>query len=123
MSGKIKAINPEIIVKGCADKPYYQIKYYDKEDNLYHYGFGSYEYGTVLLWLREYFEPIQAEERPVNHGALQHTGTSWSHLWRCTNCNNIAYYPPIGNRKKRIIQPCGYKYCPNCGAAMESEPY
>ena len=23
MSGKIKAINPEIIVKGCADKPYY----------------------------------------------------------------------------------------------------
>lgn len=70
MSGRIKAINPEIIVKGCADKPYYQIKYYDKEDNLYHYGFGSYDYGTVLLWLREYFEPIQAEEQPVNHGIL-----------------------------------------------------
>lgn len=51
--------------------------------------------------------------------SLQHIGSSWSHTWLCTNCNEIAYYPPHGNRKKRMLQPCGYKFCPNCGAKVE----
>lgn len=62
-----------------------------------------------------------ADVAPVTHGTLQHTSSSWSHLWRCTNCNKIAYYPPKGNRKKRIIQPCSYKYCPNCSAKMDGK--
>lgn len=60
-----------------------------------------------------------ADVAPVVHGSLTHTGTLWSSLWICTNCNETAYYPPHGNRKKRIIQPCGYKFCPNCGAKMD----
>lgn len=88
---------------------------------------------TVIKELREnecadlYEQVLIIEDIPgedvsaVQHGLWEHTGTSWSHLWRCTNCGQIAYYPPRGNRKKRIIQPCGYKYCPNCGAKMDKK--
>lgn len=30
---KIKAVDPKIIVGGTADKPYYQIEYYDLDDD------------------------------------------------------------------------------------------
>ena len=56
MSGKIKAINPEIIVCGDVQKPYYQIKYYDTADKRYHIGYGSYCYGNVIEWLKESLE-------------------------------------------------------------------
>lgn len=56
----------------------------------------------------------------VARTSLQHIGSYWSHTWRCTNCNKIAYYPPHGNRKKHILQPCDYKFCPNCGAKVEA---
>ena len=72
--------------------------------------------------LKKRIEQIPAADvAPVVHGSLKHTGTLWSSMWVCTNCNEIAYYPPHGNRKKRIIQPCGYNYCPNCGAKMDEE--
>ena len=62
-----------------------------------------------------------ADVAQVVHGLLKHTGSAWSHLWICTKCKGIAYYPPHGNRKKQIIQPCAYKFCPNCGAKMDEE--
>lgn len=108
MSGKIKAINPEIIVKGCADKPYYQIKYYDKEDKIYHYGFGSYDYGTVLLWLREYFEPIQAEEQPVNY---------WH--WDDSYDGITPFCSVCGRSHHTVVRTPNY--CPNCGAKMDEQ--
>lgn len=36
---KIKAVNPNIIVRGNVDKPYYLIEYYDLSDNEWHIGY------------------------------------------------------------------------------------
>lgn len=57
----------------------------------------------------------------IAHGSLKHTGSECSQRWICTNCNEIAYYPRRGIRKKRIFQPCGYKFCPNCSAKMDGK--
>ena len=101
MTEKIKAINPEIIVSGCAEQPYYQIKYYDTADKRTHIGYGSYCYGNVIEWLKEYFEPIQADEQPVVHG--QWFGTV------CTACGESTSF----------YYDCNY--CPHCGAKMDGE--
>ena len=112
MTEKIKAINPEIIVKGCADKPYYQIKYYDTADKRYHIGYGSYCYGNVIEWLKEYFEPIQADEQPVVHGHWEQVAGMNS---KCSVCEK---YFPVNEFVKR---PFDINYCPNCGAKMDKE--
>lgn len=112
MIEKIKAINPEIIVSGDMKKPYYQIKYYDTADRLYHIGYGSYEYGNVLGWLEEYFEVIEADEQPVVHG-------HWVDKCKCSACGEMSY----AEAKSDETDPnCYYvlsDYCPNCGAKMD----
>lgn len=35
-----------------------------------------------------------------------------SYIYRCSVCGKEAYFCGVG---------CGYKYCPNCGAEMESD--
>ena len=109
MAEKIKAINPEIIVSGCAEKPYYQIKYYDTADNRYHIGYGSYEYGNVLDWLEEYFEVIKADEQPVVHGYWIRQDESFTR-YKCSN-------PECGAENFSGFE----NYCPNCGAKMDEE--
>lgn len=62
----------EIIVRGTADKPYYEILYFDTEDGSYHIGFGSYYLEYVFKWLSEEFEIVAdwqtADIDPVRHG-------------------------------------------------------
>lgn len=70
MSTKENAVNAEIIVEGPAEKPCYYIKYYDLNDNRYHIGYSSYDYGIVIGFLRDYFgapnNPM-VDEKPVIH--------------------------------------------------------
>ena len=111
MSEKIKAINPEIIVSGCAEKPYYQIKYYDTADKRYHIGFGSYYYENVLRWLKEYFEPpIEVDEQPVVHGRWNKCAKiNRGNVYKCSICDNDEF------------EGIRFKYCPNCGAKMDEK--
>lgn len=65
---KIKAVDPKIIVGGKADKPCYQIEYYDLSDNEWHIGYGSYCLANVKEWLKTCFEVINTDVAPVKHG-------------------------------------------------------
>lgn len=56
---KIKVLSAEIIVTGTAEKPYYEIKYYDLSDRKYHIGYSSYDLNNVLAWRKECFEIIE----------------------------------------------------------------
>lgn len=55
----------------------------------------------------------------VTQGIWTHIGSAWSQKWICSCCNKIAYHPSFGQREKRILKPCSYKYCPNCGVPMK----
>ena len=48
----------KIIVEGTAEKPYYNILYFDPTDKEYHIGFGSYYLKYVFQWLKEEFEIV-----------------------------------------------------------------
>lgn len=106
MIEKIKAINPEIIVSGDVENPYYQIRYYDTADNLYHIGYGSYKYGNVLGWFKEYFEVIEADEQPIVHG-----------YWSDSFDGITPFCSVCGKSQHTIVRTP--KFCPNCGAKMD----
>ena len=53
---KIKTNFARIIVGGKAEKPCYDILYFDPADGKYHIGFGSYYLEYVFKWLSEEFE-------------------------------------------------------------------
>lgn len=59
---KIKTHFAQIIVHGNAEKPYYEILYFDTEDRTYHIGFGSYCLDYVFDWLSNEFEIVEAEQ-------------------------------------------------------------
>jgi hypothetical protein len=103
---KIKAVDPKIIVGGKADKPYYQIEYYDLSGNEWHIGYGSYCLANVKEWLKTCFEVTNADVAPVKHG---HWNTGYFHDRVCSCClhpdNDINDY--------------AHSYCPNCGAKMD----
>ncbi len=103
---KIKAVDPKIIVGGKADKPCYQIEYYDLSDNEWHIGYGSYCLANVKEWLKTCFEVTNADVAPVKHG---HWNTGYFHDRVCSCClhpdNDINDY--------------AHSYCPNCGAKMD----
>ena len=46
---------PRIIVGGKADKPFYEIMYYDNADREFHLGWGSYYLANVQQWMKENF--------------------------------------------------------------------
>lgn len=46
----------EVIVRGIANKPYYEIKYREVGNDDYNIGFGSYDLNKVLKWKEEEFE-------------------------------------------------------------------
>lgn len=55
---KIKTHFAKIIVTGSAEKPYYEILYFDPADKIYHIGYSSYCLEYVFKWLSEWFEII-----------------------------------------------------------------
>jgi hypothetical protein len=57
---KIKADYAQIIVCCALQEPYFQIIYFDSEDNNWHIGYGSYCLSYVQQWLKEEFEPGHA---------------------------------------------------------------
>jgi hypothetical protein len=72
---KIKTHFAKIIVSGTAEKPYYDILYFDPTDNNYHIGFGSYFLEYVFKWLSEEFEIIDE------------AANSWVHLFADEMCH------------------------------------
>lgn len=48
----------EVIVRGIANKPYYEIKYREVVNDDYNIGFGSYDLNNVLKWKEEEFEVV-----------------------------------------------------------------
>lgn len=53
---KTKTNFAKIFVSGSAEKPYYNILYFDLSDKKYHVGFGSFYLAYVFRWLSEEFE-------------------------------------------------------------------
>lgn len=102
MNEKIKAINPQIVVHGTLEKPYYEIFYYDISDNQWHIGYSSYNLQVVKEYLDSYFEIIDAE--PVVQGKWVYSEHNISH------CSECGFEPK-----------CISQYCPNCGANMEED--
>ena len=108
---KIKTHFAQIIVNGKAEKPYYEILYFDTEDRTYHIGFGSYCLDYVFEWLSNEFEIVEAEQEadvaPVRHG-----------MWndnKCTACGEEAFC--YGEKPYHLRTD----FCPNCGAKMDLE--
>ena len=102
----------EIIVRGTADKPYYEILYFDTKDGSYHIGFGSYCLEYVFKWLSEEFEIVADWQTdgiaPVRHGEWEIVvGSNGKEYVVCTCC--------------RVSQDLTgvFTYCPNCGAKMD----
>ena len=118
-SNKIKTHFAQIIVRGKAEKPYYEILYFGTEDRTYHIGFGSYCLDYVFKWLSNEFEIVEAGQEDdvasVRHGRwearaipISDPDGDWIALeYYCSLCNRLEY------RKEN--------YCPNCGAKMDLE--
>lgn len=52
----------EVIVRGIANKPYYEIKYREAGNDDYNIGFGSYDLNNVIKWKEEEFEVVSEKE-------------------------------------------------------------
>lgn len=109
----------EIIVRGTADKPYYEILYFDTEDRSYHIGFGSYYLEYVFKWLSEEFETVAdwqtSDIAPVRHGRWidrivdeNEVIQPWMKRYYCSECLEGG-------------SQSWFKFCPNCGAKMDLE--
>lgn len=111
MENKIKAIDPKIIVKGTADKPYYSIEYYDTADNKWHIGYGSYNLENVIEWLKTDFEIVEADVVPLYHSKwIPKSSDGNDYLdprCKCSHC---------GSLETPLIK---HKYCPSCGAKTD----
>ena len=125
---KIKTHFAQIIVSGKAEKPYYEILYFDTEDRTYHIGFGSYCLDYVFKWLSNEFEIVEVEQEadvaPVRHGrwiGCNGEIVDWDennpgcprHSCFCSICKSWLTasdeFPVIAY------------FCPNCGAKMDLE--
>lgn len=128
MNEKIKAINPQIVVHGTPEKPYYEISYYDTGDNQWHIGYSSYDLQTVKEYLENCFEIIEADVEPVKHAAFVRDEEHW---YICGNCHHAtcSEFDLEGEYKKIEIngkvetiyalkQP---NYCKHCGSKMDGK--
>lgn len=122
---KIKAVNPNTIVRGNVDKPYYLIEYYDLSDNEWHIGYGSYCLANVKEWLKTCFEVTNVDVAPVKRGfwkpisESEMTGFNPKFAgrdpiagYKCSNCGNEAIF---SCNDEFVLSD----YCPNCGAEMD----
>lgn len=63
-----------------------------------------------------------ADVQPVRHGTwMEENRRPRSILYRCSVCREIAHDRPYGSLKREPKKTCKMKYCPHCGAKMESE--
>lgn len=107
---KIRAVNPNIIVRGNVDNPYYLIGYYDLSDNEWHIGYGSYCLANVKEWLKTCFEVTNADIALVCHGRWTITEIL------CGIGKKRKYYRCSECYKTNVIRS---NFCPNCGAKMD----
>lgn len=124
---KIQAANPNIIVRGNDDEPYYLIEYYDLSDNEWHIGYGSYCLANVKEWLKTCFEVTNADVTPVKRGfwkpisESEMTGFNPKFAgrdpiagYKCSNCGNEAIF---SCNDEFVLSD----YCPNCGTKMDGD--
>lgn len=116
---KIKTHFAKIFVGGTAEKPCYNILYFDPADKLYHIGFSSFNLKFVFEWLSEYFEII--EEAPTV-AAVPVVRGEWTVVELNDWGDEVIYECPICKEAFQIIEGTpeenSYNYCPNCGADM-----
>ena len=116
-ASKIKTHFAKIIVDGTADKPYYNIMYFDPTDREYHIGFGSYYLEYVFKWLSEEFEIVGGDAvfaDPVVHGQWEQIGFDKAmDRISCSCCKE--YWNLLDNDTET------FNHCPNCGAKMDGE--
>ncbi len=111
---KIKTNFAKIFVSGTPGRPYFNILYFDPEDQDYHIGFGSYCLEYVFKWLSEEFEiedAPAADAAPVVHGRWEWLGPNRLVTdCMCGTCSACKV------RSKYIVNTM---LCPNCGAKMD----
>ena len=98
----------KIIVSGTADKPYYEIMWFNYMDGQYHIGYSSYNLHFVFQWLSECFEIEEAttvDAVEVVHGRWKRAKYTEAPLYICSECDKPEYKE--------------HRYCPNCGAKMD----
>ncbi len=110
---KTKTHFARIVVGGTAEKPYYNILYFDPDDKKYHIGFGSFRLEYVFRYLLEEFEIVDApsvEAEPVRHGRWIEKPYLLGTSRFCSLCGSNYGMPHEV-----------YNFCPNCGAKMDLE--
>jgi hypothetical protein len=95
---KVKTNFAKIFVCGSAEKPYYNILYFDPTDKKYHVGFGSFCLANVFKWLSEEFEIEDAPTVDVvsvvrckdcKHGELYERNDGETGVY--CNCSNSIF--------------------------------
>lgn len=62
---KIKVVDPHIVVHGTADKPYYEIMYYDLTKKSWCIGYSSYNLDYVFEQLNTHFEAVTTKDEII----------------------------------------------------------
>lgn len=101
---KIKTNFAKIFVCGSAEKPYYNILYFDPVDKKWHVGYGSFYLSYVFKWLSEEFE---IEDEPAADVA---------EVVRCKDCDawkrNVGIVDsPNGHCFEHDIDTNGQDFC------------
>lgn len=99
---KTKTHFAKIVVGGTAEKPYYNIMYYDPADGEYHIGYGSYRLDFVCKWLSEEFEVV---ETMTNADRIRAMSDEELAKWM----SGMAY-----GRETPWSEPFQKKFCDNC---------
>lgn len=110
---KIKTNFAKIFVSGLAEKPYYNILYFDPLDKNYHVGFGSFCLSYVFKWLSEEFEIEDAQTVDAaqvvrcsgKERATEEAETTQIIDGCCTACGALM----------DCCEAAEYKFCPHCG--------
>lgn len=113
---KIKTNFAKIFVCGSAEKPYYNILYFDTVDKKWHVGYGSFYLSYVVKWLSEEFEiedAPAADVAEVVHGQWYMLDDCANAGLYCSACNRRVHHEEFAYKKLKS------KYCPHCGARMD----
>ena len=115
-----------IIVSGTAEKPYYEIVWFNYMDGQYHIGYGSYNLNFVFQWLSECFEIEDAptvDAVEVVHGrwidsyAVDSNGKKVYDSIDCSVCEEVYKI----ESHDREYWKGRFKRCFCCGAKMDGD--